>query len=272
MAGRWGSVLLQPPDTPLAGRCNRHQQLPSETYTNNYQNVEFATPSAYEGDPEAIRSWMEVSSYAFKKRYTTGGLYTTKYGKFLVELGGEHEDIVVLDADLSSSTMTKYFAGKFPERFIQCGLEEQNMVGIAAGLAATGKIPFVSTFAVFAACRCFDQVRVSVAQPKLNVKIVATHGTAAMLRRVDIQVQSINRVSEGSPHVVEAIESGKIAMIINTPLGRSAHSDGKAIRVAATRKNVPLMTALSAAAAASNGIKAVQKQDLKARSLQTHHS
>ena len=98
------------------------------------------------------------------------------YGKFLVELGKENKEIVVLDADLSSSTMTKYFAGEFPERFIQCGLEEQNMMSIAAGLAATGKIPFVSTFAVFAACRCFDQVRVCIAQPKLNVKIVATHG------------------------------------------------------------------------------------------------
>ena len=98
------------------------------------------------------------------------------YGKFLVELGEESKDIVVLDADLSRSTMTKYFAEKFPERFIQCGLEEQNMMSVAAGLAATGKIPFVSTFAVFAACRCFDQVRVCVAQPKLNVKIVATHG------------------------------------------------------------------------------------------------
>jgi transketolase len=98
------------------------------------------------------------------------------YGKVLVELGKEHEDIVVLDADLSRSTMTKYFAEKFPERFIQCGLQEQNMMSIAAGLAATGKIPFASTFAVFAACRCFDQVRVCIAQPKLNVKIVATHG------------------------------------------------------------------------------------------------
>ena len=98
------------------------------------------------------------------------------YGKFLVELGKENKEIVVLDADLSSSTMTKYFAGEFPERFFQCGLEEQNMMSIAAGLAATGKIPFVSTFAVFAACRCFDQVRVCIAQPKLNVKIAATHG------------------------------------------------------------------------------------------------
>jgi transketolase len=98
------------------------------------------------------------------------------YGKVLVELGKEHKDIVVLDADLSRSTMTKYFAQAFPERFIQCGLEEQNMMSIAAGLAASGKIPFVSTFAVFAACRCFDQVRVCIAQPKLNVKVVATHG------------------------------------------------------------------------------------------------
>jgi len=98
------------------------------------------------------------------------------YGKILVELSKEHKDIVVLDADLSSSTMTKYFAQEFPERFIECGLQEQNMMSIAAGLAATGKIPFASTFAVFASCRCFDQVRVSIAQPHLNVKIVATHG------------------------------------------------------------------------------------------------
>jgi transketolase len=98
------------------------------------------------------------------------------YGRVLVELGEKYKDIVVLDADLSRSTMTKYFGDKFPERFVQCGLEEQNMMSIAGGLAASGKIPFASTFAVFAACRCFDQVRVCIAQPKLNVKVVATHG------------------------------------------------------------------------------------------------
>jgi len=98
------------------------------------------------------------------------------YGRVLVELGEKYKDIVVLDADLSRSTMTKYFGEKFPERFIQCGLEEQNMMSIAGGLAASGKIPFASTFAVFAACRAFDQVRVCIAQPKLNVKVVATHG------------------------------------------------------------------------------------------------
>jgi transketolase len=98
------------------------------------------------------------------------------YGKTLVELGKTNPDIVVLDADLSHSTMTHYFASQFPDRFFNCGIAEQNMIGIAAGLAASGKIPFASTFAVFAPGRCFDQIRVSVAQPHLNVKIVTTHG------------------------------------------------------------------------------------------------
>jgi transketolase len=97
------------------------------------------------------------------------------YGKTLVELGRENPDIVVLDADLSPSTMTHYFKKEFPERFFEVGIAEQNMIGIACGLAATGKIPFASTFAVFAPGRCFDQIRVSVAQAKLNVKIVPTH-------------------------------------------------------------------------------------------------
>ena len=98
------------------------------------------------------------------------------YGRKLVELGRANKDIVVLDADLSKSTMTSIFAQEFPERFFDCGIAEQNMMGIAAGLAASGKIPFVSTFAIFATARCFDQLRMSIAQPHLNVKIVASHG------------------------------------------------------------------------------------------------
>jgi transketolase len=98
------------------------------------------------------------------------------YGKTLVELGRENKDIVVLDADLSPSTMTNFFAQQFPERFFNCGLEEQNMVGIAACLAASGKIVFASTFVVFVVCRCFDQLRLCISQPNLNAKIVATHG------------------------------------------------------------------------------------------------
>ena len=98
------------------------------------------------------------------------------YGKSLVELGRENQNIVVLDADLSHSTMTKYFAEAYPDRFFNIGIAEQNMVSIAAGLASSGKIPFASTFAVFAPGRCFDQIRMSVAQPGHNVKIVTTHG------------------------------------------------------------------------------------------------
>ena len=97
------------------------------------------------------------------------------YGKTLAALGHENKDIVVLDADLLPSTMTKYFKTEHPERFFEIGIAEANMMGIAAGLAAAGKIPFASTFAVFATGRCFDQIRVSIAQAKLNVKIVATH-------------------------------------------------------------------------------------------------
>jgi len=98
------------------------------------------------------------------------------YGKTLVELGGQNKDIVVLDADLSKSTMTSLFAKAYPERFFDCGIAEQNMVGIAAGLAAAGKTVFASTFAVFVPGRCFDQIRMSVAQPGLNVKLVTSHG------------------------------------------------------------------------------------------------
>jgi len=98
------------------------------------------------------------------------------YGKTLVELGKENQALVVLDADLSQSTRTRFFAHEFPERFFDCGIAEQNMIGIAAGLAASGKIPFASTFAVFAPGRCFDQIRMSIAQPGLNVKLVTTHG------------------------------------------------------------------------------------------------
>ena len=98
------------------------------------------------------------------------------YGRTLVEVGRTNPDVVVLDADLCQSTMTKYFMQEFPERSFNIGIAEQNMIGIASGLAASGKIPFASTFAVFAPGRCFDQIRMSVAQSKLNVKLVTTHG------------------------------------------------------------------------------------------------
>jgi len=97
------------------------------------------------------------------------------YGQALVQLGQQDENIVVLDADLSKSTKTVDFAKVFPARFFNMGIAEQNLIGFSAGLAAAGKIPFASTFAVFAAGRAFEQIRNSVAYPQLNVKIAATH-------------------------------------------------------------------------------------------------
>ena len=97
------------------------------------------------------------------------------YGEALANLGEKNENIVVLDADLSSATKTSIFAKKFPDRFIDAGISEQNMMGISAGLSTFGKIPYASTFAVFAAGRAYDQIRNSVCYPKLNVKICATH-------------------------------------------------------------------------------------------------
>lgn len=98
------------------------------------------------------------------------------YGEFLAEAGKNDPRIVVLDADLSSSTKTCLFAREFPERFFNCGIAEQNMIGVAAGLAASGKIPFVSTFSIFASGRAWEQIRNTVAVCGLNVKIVVTHG------------------------------------------------------------------------------------------------
>ena len=97
------------------------------------------------------------------------------YGEELAKLGEENENIVVLDADLSTATKTEIFAKKFPDRFINVGIAEQNLMGIAAGLSTFGKIPYASTFAVFAAGRAYEQIRNSIAYPQLNVKICATH-------------------------------------------------------------------------------------------------
>lgn len=109
------------------------------------------------------------------RRLTLGAATREAYGRTLIELGGEDPRIVVLDADLSVSTMTGRFGKVYPERFFNVGVCEQNLIGVAAGLAASGKIPFASSFAVFAPGRCFDQLRVVVAQPLANVKLAASH-------------------------------------------------------------------------------------------------
>lgn len=98
------------------------------------------------------------------------------YGEALLELGRKRNDIVALDADLSGSTKTSKFAKEFPERFFNMGIAEQDMIGTAAGLALTGKVPFASTFAVFATGRAWDQIRLTLCYSRTNVKVVATHG------------------------------------------------------------------------------------------------
>jgi transketolase len=97
------------------------------------------------------------------------------FGRALVELGRENRDVVVVDADLSKSTMTTYFAKEFPDRFFSCGIAEANMIGVAAGLAMAGKIPFASSFSVFAVNKGFEQMRVCAAYGRSNLKVVGTH-------------------------------------------------------------------------------------------------
>lgn len=97
------------------------------------------------------------------------------YGNALVELGKEHDNLIVMDADLAGATKTEKFKKAFPERFLDCGIAEANMTGIAAGLSTCGKVPFISSFAMFAAGRAYEQVRNSIGYPHLNVKIGATH-------------------------------------------------------------------------------------------------
>ena len=98
------------------------------------------------------------------------------YGKALVEIGKENPDVIVLDADLSKSTKTEYFGKAYPNRFIDIGIQEMNLVGIAVGLASCGKIPFISSFACFLMCKGYEQIRVGVAFSEQNVKIVTSHG------------------------------------------------------------------------------------------------
>ena len=100
----------------------------------------------------------------------------TAYGETLAELGAQYPELVVLDADLSGSTMSKFFAEAYPDRFFDCGIAEADMTGIAAGMAAEGLKPFTNSFAMFAAGRAYEQIRNSIAYPQLNVKVVGSHG------------------------------------------------------------------------------------------------
>ncbi|MCX5971875.1 MAG: transketolase family protein [Coprothermobacterota bacterium] len=125
------------------------------------------------------------------------------FGKALVELGGKNDQVVVLDADLGSSTRADLFAKTFPERFFQMGIAEQNMMGVAAGLALSGKIPFVTSFATFVTKRACDQVAISIAYPNLNVKIIGAY-TGLFSGHTGATHQAIEDISimRGIPNIV----------------------------------------------------------------------
>lgn len=134
------------------------------------------------------------------------------YGKALVELGKANPNIVVLDGDLSKSTKTELFGKAFPDRFFNVGIAEANLVGIASGLAASGKIPFVSSFACFVMCKGYDQLRMSVAFSELNVKIVASHGGISVGEDGASQ-QSIEDLALATslPHFVVMVPADEVA-------------------------------------------------------------
>ncbi|WP_343345389.1 transketolase family protein [Terrisporobacter petrolearius] len=160
------------------------------------------------------------------------------YGATLVELGKEREDIVVLEADLSKATKSEMFAKEFPERFVNVGIAEQNMIGMAAGLASTGKVTFATTFAVFAAGRAFEVIRNSVCYPKANVKIAATHagitvgpdgGSHQAIEDIALMCSLPNMVVLSPADDIEACKCVKAAAEIDAPVylrfGRIALDD-----------------------------------------------
>ncbi|MBQ7409907.1 MAG: transketolase family protein [Clostridia bacterium] len=167
------------------------------------------------------------------------------YGEALVELGKENKDVVVLDADLAGATKTNMFAKEFPKRFFDMGIAEQDMVATAAGFSTCGKIPFASTFAVFATGRAYDQIRNSICYPNLNVKICATHcgitvgedgATHQMLEDINLMRGLPNMTVISPADDVEARWAVKEAAKVNGPVyirfGRAAtpvihETDGK---------------------------------------------
>ena len=138
-------------------------------------NPKIPRDRAHPGRSAAGASGATVMQTKMKFDLKLGMATREAFGKTLAKLGAENPKIVVCDADLSKSTYTSLFAKEFPDRFFECGIAEANMVSIGAGLASSGKIPFVSSFSCFVMNKGFEQLRVNVAYPRLNVKIVGTH-------------------------------------------------------------------------------------------------
>ena len=201
-------------------------------------------------------------------------------GQTLQEIGFIHEP--KLDGFFVKEVVLPF--NKFPGAFVRLGPEMRStgeVMGHAsnfghafakAEMAAGGTLPTSGN--VLITVHDFDKGAVTkIARDlyRLGFQIMATHGTADWLNKLGIPTQRVNKLSEGSPHVVDLIAQDQVALVISTPLGRQSYTDGQAIRAAATMNRVPLLTTLSAAAAAVNGIRAMRDKELKVRSLQMHH-
>ena len=150
---------------------------------------------------------------ATRFQLTLGRATREAYGDALLELGTQNRDIVAIDADLAKSTFSWTFGKQFPERFFNIGIQEANMVGVAAGLASSGKIPFISSFAAFVLCKGFDQLRMGAAYPRLNVKVAGSHGGIS-IGEDGVSQQSVEDVALACalPHFVVCIPSDEHAM------------------------------------------------------------
>lgn len=148
-----------------------------------------------------------------KFNVTLGRATREAYGDALLELGKTNRDIVAIDADLAKSTYSWTFGKHFPERFFNIGIQEANMVGVATGLASSGKIPFISSFAAFVLCKGFDQLRMGAAYPRLNVKVAGSHGGIS-IGEDGVSQQSVEDVALACalPHFIVCIPSDEHAM------------------------------------------------------------
>ena len=174
------------------------------------------------------------------KREKKMGLPTRDaYGQALVELGEAHPEIVVLDGDVSGSTRSRAFAKKFPERFINCGIAEANMVSAAAGMASCGKVPFVSSFAAFLMCKTFDQLRMSVVNPKLNVKFCGSHSGISLGQdgASQMAVEDI-ALALALPRVVILVPADEVSA---RALVRQAAAHTDAVYIRTSRSKSPLI-------------------------------
>src|SRR5215831_2068686 len=156
--------------------CGAHHQREGRILYGKQSQVPRCRADArrIEAGPTGVELTMPAETKP-KFEIKLGAATREAFGRTLVELGRENKDVVVVDADLSKSTMTTYFAKEFPDRFFSCGIAEANMVGVGAGLAMAGKIPFVASFSVFAVNKGFEQMRVCAAYGRSNLKVVGTH-------------------------------------------------------------------------------------------------